>query len=77
MIFEIINIEHLSFKIKRVRSAPGEYACIGCDQKLSDHETMFETRNQRIRRGAAVDDDYRPMIDIPTERQVGFGDEKA
>ncbi len=37
--------------LQRVQSNPEEYACIGCDLKITDHETMFETRQQRLSRG--------------------------
>jgi hypothetical protein len=46
---------------QRVRSLPHEYCCIGCEQKISDHETIFETRAMRIERGAAVDEAYVPL----------------
>lgn len=35
---------------KRVQAHPDEYACIGCDLKITDHETLFETRSQRLQR---------------------------
>lgn len=35
---------------KRVQSNPDEYACIGCDLKITDHETIFETRERRRQR---------------------------
>jgi hypothetical protein len=39
---------------KRVQAHPEEYACIGCDLKITDHETLFETRQQRVRRGTSL-----------------------
>ena len=50
---------------QRVRQAPHDYCCIGCEQKISDHETVFETRDMRVARGAAVDDAYLPLADEP------------
>ena len=49
----------------RVRNSPHEYCCIGCDQKISDHETIFETRAMRYERGAAVDEAYMPLAEHP------------
>jgi hypothetical protein len=48
---------------KRVRLQPAEYACIGCNLKITDHETIFETKEDRISRGAAVDESYIPLHD--------------
>ena len=49
--------------MQRVRETPSEYCCIGCEQKVSDHETLFENRSTRISRGAAVDEAYMPLSD--------------
>lgn len=46
---------------KRVRQIPDDYACVGCNLKLTDHETLIETREDRIARGAAVDENYIPL----------------
>lgn len=43
---------------------PSEYACIGCDVSVAEHETIFETRVSRLTRGAKVDDDYIPLSDM-------------
>ena len=48
---------------QRLRTKPHEYACIGCEQKVSDHETIFETRESRLRRGANIDHAYIPLSD--------------
>ena len=53
-----------------MRRSPADYVCIGCDRKVSDHETQFETRAMRIRRGAAVDEDYRPLADFEGREEV-------
>ncbi len=50
---------------QRVREKPHEYACIGCEQAVSNHETIFETRNARTRRGAKVDNAYIPERTLP------------
>ena len=48
---------------QRIQEKPHEYVCIGCDQKVSNHETIFESRKTREDRGAAVDSSYIPLID--------------
>jgi hypothetical protein len=48
---------------QRIREKPAEYCCLGCDQKVSDHETVFESRDTRKQRGAAVDGAYVPLSD--------------
>jgi hypothetical protein len=52
-----------------VRSNPHEYACIGCEQKLSNHETIFETRKMRVARGATVDEEYYPFYQLKGLKQ--------
>ena len=59
-----VFISFLFFQLlQRLRDKPHEYACIGCEQKVSDHETIFESRESRRRRGAAVDESYIPLHD--------------
>lgn len=48
---------------KRVQAHPEDYACIGCNLKLDDHETVWETRDDRLLRHAAVDTSYVPLED--------------
>lgn len=59
----------------RIRMNPHDYSCIGCELKVSDHETLFETRSARIARGAAVDEDYLPLSDDKKLREQVFSDE--
>jgi hypothetical protein len=56
-----------SHSVQRVRDTPEEYCCIGCEQKVSDHETLFESRATRMSRGAAVDEAYIPLADLPQQ----------
>lgn len=42
---------------------------MGCEQKVSDHETLFENRATRASRGAVVDEDYIPLT-APTGATV-------
>lgn len=37
---------------------------------MSDHETQFETRAMRVRRGAAVDENFRPLADFEAREDV-------
>lgn len=53
----------------RVQQYPHEYACIGCDTKVSEHETVFERECDRLHRGAPVGEMYRPLAEQPTLRQ--------
>jgi hypothetical protein len=48
---------------------PSEYACIGCDISVAEHETIFETRASRLMRGAKIDDDYIPLSDMVNIRE--------
>jgi len=48
---------------------PSEYACIGCDVSVAEHETIFETRESRLTRGAKVDDNYIPLNDMVNIRE--------
>lgn len=61
--FRITMTRFTSPSIQRIREKPHEYVCIGCEQKVSDHETVFESRKMRVERGAAVDSSYIPLID--------------
>lgn len=57
------------FFIQRVRQHPNEYACIGCNLPVTEHEVIYESEYARISRGAAVGDAYRPLYDMPDIRQ--------
>jgi hypothetical protein len=46
---------------KRVRDKPQEYACIGCEISLAEHETIFESTQRRGSRGGMVGADYLPL----------------
>ena len=53
---------------QRIRAAPHDYACVGCDNRISDHETWFETKSDRHARGGCVDEAYVPVTpDISPE----------
>lgn len=44
-----------------MRQVPHDYCCIGCEQRVSEHETVFETAAMRRERGASVGMDYIPL----------------
>lgn len=50
---------------QRIREQPDNYACIGCELRVSEHETVFESRKGRINRGAKVDEHYIPLAREP------------
>ncbi len=47
-----------------MRLCPQEYACIGCEVTVAEHETVFESRQGRLLRGAAVDEAYLPLSNL-------------
>lgn len=61
--------------VERVRAVPEDYCCLGCEQKVSDHETVFEYRTDRVARGGAVEEAYVPLSDNPwlTNQVLGDG----
>jgi hypothetical protein len=44
---------------------PHDYVCIGCEQRVSEHETVIETAAQRAARGASIGQQYAPLADDP------------
>ena len=75
---EELGLWHLSrrrdFDVKafrsRVRASPGNYCCINCDQKVSDHVTLFESERDRIASGRLVGEAYFPLADEPEIREA-------
>ena len=49
----------------RVRKSPQDYCCLNCDQKVSDHETVFETEAARKADGRAVREAFMPLAATP------------
>eukprot|EP01040_Poterioochromonas_malhamensis_P006572 gene6573-7076_t len=49
---------------RRVRQHPEEYACVGCNLKVTDHETLIEVEADRIARNAAVGPAYIPLQEV-------------
>ncbi|KAG2501048.1 hypothetical protein HYH03_000867 [Edaphochlamys debaryana] len=47
------------------------FACLACDLKWEDHETVFETARERLVAGRPVGDDFRPLMD-PSMRELVF-----
>lgn len=61
--------------VKRVQEIPEEYCCLGCEQRVSEHETIFEYKADRASRGAAIDEAYVPLHDNPwlSDQVLGEG----
>lgn len=58
----------------RVRKSPHEYACLNCNAKIPDHETVFETERARRNAGRPVGDDFAPLAATPQLQQLVLGD---
>ncbi|KAG1660177.1 hypothetical protein FOA52_005277 [Chlamydomonas sp. UWO 241] len=48
------------------------FACLVCDRKWEDHETLFETTQERIEGGRTVGDAFRPLSDDADLRGLVF-----
>ncbi|KAG2425408.1 hypothetical protein HYH02_015017 [Chlamydomonas schloesseri] len=48
------------------------FACLACDLKWEDHETVFETARERLVAGRPVGEDFRPLADDPALRDMVF-----
>jgi hypothetical protein len=61
--YQLFSFNSFSNKVlsQRVRQFPGEYACVGCNLKVTDHETLIEKPEDRLARGASVGEDYIPF----------------
>ncbi|GFR40194.1 hypothetical protein Agub_g754, partial [Astrephomene gubernaculifera] len=54
------------------------FACLVCDLKWEDHETVFETAQERLMAGRPVGQDFRPLADDAPIRDLVFpGDHGA
>lgn len=59
----------------RVRKSPHEYACLNCNAKIPDHETVFETERARRDAGRPVGDAFAPLAATPQLQQLVLGDQ--
>lgn len=62
-------------------SFQSDFCCIGCDKMFEDHETLYETEQERARMGKPVRRDYYPLASNPqiqqeTMKKLGL-DEKS
>lgn len=57
----------------RVSKNPHDYACIGCDSRVSDHTIVIETTEQRMAAGLPVGQDFMPLNESPSLQRVVFG----
>ena len=62
---------------KRVRRAPEEYSCIGCDKRVSEHETVFEPEAARRAAGRAVGPAFVPLAESPALQQMVLGADRG
>ena len=46
-------------------SFQSDFACIGCDQKLEEHCTLFETEKERQQLGKPIRADFYPLASTP------------
>jgi len=48
------------------------FLCVVCDKHWEEHETIWETRMERIQQSRPVDEDYQPFAEVPQIRQLVF-----
>ncbi|KAH7817933.1 putative protein FAM221B like [Monocercomonoides exilis] len=48
------------------------YCCVTCQMMGSEHETVWESREERIEMGFKVDEDYKPLSSTPDISEVVF-----
>ena len=54
-------------------SFESHFACVVCDKSWEDHETIFETRQQRVTTSKPVDDQYQPLSQVdPAFSEIVF-----
>lgn len=49
-----------------------DFACIGCDQKYEEHETIYETEKERVQAGKPVREAFYPLASSPQIQQETF-----
>lgn len=59
---------------ERIRQRPHEYACITCDQRVSDHEVIIEFVKDRSKAGLPVGKAFLPLSESAKLQRVVFGD---
>jgi hypothetical protein len=62
---------------QRVRTRPHEYACIGCDVKVSEHEVVVEDKVQRQQAGLPVGRAFMPLAESGQLQESVFGQTHA
>ncbi len=55
----------------------GNYACVVCDRKDSEHEVVWETAAERTARGAPTGSDYMPFAELPAVADLVFADKSG
>ena len=69
--YNIIMLLVLDWR-KRILSDPSNYACMGCDRKVTDHETLFETESERIAAGKSTGGAFYPLSEFPELNALVF-----
>lgn len=49
-----------------------DFACVVCDKKWEDHETVIETEAERVADGRPVGDAYLPLVEAPEIHDLVF-----
>mmetsp|Transcript_26422 Transcript_26422/g.54097 ORF Transcript_26422/g.54097 Transcript_26422/m.54097 type:complete len:378 (+) Transcript_26422:208-1341(+) len=58
---------------QRVRAKPQEYACVGCDSKVSDHVVVVEDEAQRRQAGLSTGGAFMPLAESVPLQEAVFG----
>lgn len=73
---------HKEHKAKRPHSCKtcncydfqSDFACVGCDKKFEEHETIYETERERKAEGKAVGLGFRPLATNPEAQEAAMRD---
>eukprot|EP00742_Colponemidia_sp_Colp-10_P008932 GILJ01009706.1.p1 GENE.GILJ01009706.1~~GILJ01009706.1.p1 ORF type:complete len:336 (+),score=3.11 GILJ01009706.1:101-1009(+) len=58
----------------RCPSFASNFLCVSCECHYEDHETVFETEEERIRQNKPVGRDFLPLAEAPAIQSAVFGD---
>lgn len=72
-----IDPKTLSCTTCRCFSYDSAWKCTGCNQKWQNHETVFETEEERRAARLPVGRDFEPLADKPEFAEIVFGQEST
>ena len=49
-----------------------DFACISCDRKFEEHETIYEKENERVAERKSIREDYMPLASNPEVQQAAM-----